>query len=154
MDSIRGTRIIGLVLTLLIGIVLYKIVYEFWISRVIDYVIGSFVDLSVCESNFNEPECDTVFSRFRTIEHFFSWSLKYFAFFFLSFYLSRLIIGNRSIVGLNFLVVVLLGLSSIVIPFTITDGTVSGISAFMSILPIGVGCLYFVYSNRKLHNKN
>jgi len=157
MNKTPGFKIVLLIAVLLLAVVLYKIGYESWLSHLFDKITQLFFETSGCDDNypkpFDEKACQEVIDRYRTVDFHLSWPIKYIAFSFISYFCSRIIIGNRNILGYDFVAVVIMGLASIAVPFTITDPTVYGVEAFMSMVPLVIGCSYFLYTNRKLHNK-
>ena len=156
MDSLRNSRIVVLVAALLTGIVFYIFGYEFLVSPVINSGLESLIDLTACADNYPEPfdavACDAQINKYTMIYSSISWTLKYLSFFYLAYFCSRLIVGNRFMLGAEFLFATFAGLASIVVAFTLAD-TTGWKTSFYNMLPIGIGCIYFVYSNRKLHNQ-
>jgi len=155
MDKLKHLRIAVFVATVLTGFVLFFFAYEFWVSPAINALIDSFVDLSACQDNYPEPfdkvACDIQLEKYIIIDSVISWGIKSIVLILFAFYCSKLIIKNEHVLGFEFLFVVLIGLASIVVPFTIADVT-GWETSLLNMLPIYAGCILFVYQNRKLHN--
>lgn len=81
MGRLKNSRIAVLVATLLVGFVLFLFTFEFWVSPTINWIIESFVDLTVCQDNHPEPfdnaACGTQIEKYRFIDSAISWDSNF-----------------------------------------------------------------------------
>jgi len=156
MDKLHDSKLALLIISLFAIIILFEFTFEFWLHTPIDRLVEWLVGASECEYNIDtltdSVACDAAIDRFRNVRPFFLWLPKILTYFYLSYLLARIFVGNSQVGIFELLAKIVLGFASLTVPFVYTFYDVSEKGAIFSLLPLILGILYFVYSNGNLRN--
>lgn len=156
MDKLQDSKLALLIISLFAIIIMFEFTINFWLRTPIDRLAEWLVGASACDYNINtltdSVACDSAIERYRNVRPFFLWLPKLVTYFYLSYFFARLFIRSSGVGVFELLAKVVLGLASLTVPFVYAFYDVSVKGAVLSLLPLIVGIMYFVYRNGNVRN--